>query len=57
MLKRPEVAADTHAMHTILWLAKRLGIGQQHVGGVGLLLVVTVVIPGILLLAVKLYAG
>jgi hypothetical protein len=57
MLKRPEVAADTHAMHTILWLAKRLGIGQQHVGGVGLLLVVTVVIPGILVLAVKLYAG
>jgi hypothetical protein len=44
-------------MHTILWLAKRLGIGQQRVGGVGLLLVVTVVIPAILLLGVKLYAG
>ena len=41
-------------MHTILWLAKRFGIGQQRVGGVGLLLFVVVGIPTIVFVVAKL---
>ena len=44
-------------MHLILFVAKRLGIGQQRVGGVGLLLFVAVGIPLIVIAVVKIAAG
>jgi hypothetical protein len=48
---------DTCGMHTILRLAKRFGIGQQRVGGAGLLVLIVVGIPAIVIIAVKLAFG
>ncbi|MGD0166418.1 MAG: hypothetical protein ABSC51_03895 [Gaiellaceae bacterium] len=53
LLKLSGTETDTGGMHTVLWLAKRFGIGQQRVGGVGLLLVVVVGVPAFVLLYVK----
>jgi hypothetical protein len=48
---------DVSGMHTILWLAKRLGIGQQRVGGPGLLLLIVVGIPAIVIVVAKFMVG
>jgi hypothetical protein len=57
VLKRIYGRADTSDMHTIFWLAKRLGIGQQRVGGPGLLLFILVGVPAIIFLVARLMSG
>lgn len=47
---------DTGGMHLILYLAKRLGIGQQRVGGAGLFIAIVIGIPAVIIVWAKYFA-